>query len=269
MSIRMDVARHRCEPGDSGGEVVMAVNGRFTWFELVTPDIDDGRAFWSEVTGLAQGSMDMGGNTYRMLVQGERPVAGIVAPRMENVPPHWLSYWEFGEIDERADAVGKNGGTVLVAPTDIPVGRIAVVADPQGAVFALFKSGEEGNDPGDAFHWNELWAKDANAVLPFYRKAIGVTLDKMAQPMPDGGTYHLFTFDGAMVGGALTTPNAKAPAMWLPYVSVEDVDAAVARAKGLGGRVIAEVMDVDTVGRFGIVADRQGAVLGLIRPAPR
>jgi predicted enzyme related to lactoylglutathione lyase len=249
-------------------EVVMTKQGRFTWFELVTPDVDDGRAFWSEVTGLAQSSMDMGGNPYRMLTQGERPVAGIVAPRMENVPPHWLSYWEFDEIDERAAAVAKHGGSVIVPPTDIPVGRFAVASDPQGATFALFRSAPtENNEPGDAFHWNELWAKDSDAVLPFYRKAIGVTLDKMAQPMPGGGTYHIFKFDGEQIGGAMTSPNAQAPAMWLPYVKVEDVDAAVARAKKLGGRVIAEVMHVDTVGRFGIVADRQGAVLGLIEPA--
>jgi len=246
----------------------MAVQGRFTWFELVTPDVDDGRAFWSEVTGLAESSMDTGGSTYRMLTQGERPVAGIVAPRMDNVPPQWLSYWEFTDIDERVAAAKKNGGTVIVPPTDIPVGRFAILGDPQGAVFALFKSTDASNEPGDAFHWNELWAKDADAVLSFYRKSIGVTLDEMAQPMPGGGTYHLFKFDGALVGGALTSPNAQATAMWLPYVKVDDVDAAVARAKKLGGRVIAEVMDVETVGRFGIVADRQGAVLGLIRPSP-
>jgi predicted enzyme related to lactoylglutathione lyase len=152
---------------------------------------------------------------------------------------------------------------------DIPtVGRFAVVADPQGATFALFRSADGSPDPADAFHWNELWAKDADAVLPFYTKSLGL---KLGEPMPmPTGTYHILTFDGAQVAGALTSPpKDKVPAMWLPYLKVDDVDAAVGRAKAKGGKVIAEVMEVPTVGRFGIVADRQGAVLGLIKPAPR
>jgi predicted enzyme related to lactoylglutathione lyase len=249
----------------------MAVKeGRFSWFELATTDVDDARAFWSEVGGLGQSSTEMGGRTYHMLVQGERPVAGVVEPQMPNVPPSWLSYWEFREIDERVQAVKDHGGGVHVPPTDIPtVGRFAVVSDPQGATFALFRSVPEGNDPGDAFHWNELWAKDVDAVLPFYAKALGVGHEPMS--MPGGpGPYHVFTFDGAQCGGALTSPpRDHVPAMWLPYLRVDDVDAAVGRAKARGGRVIADVMEIEGVGRFGIVADRQGAVLGLIKPAPR
>jgi predicted enzyme related to lactoylglutathione lyase len=249
----------------------MAVpQGRFSWFELVTSDVDDGRAFWSEVGGLGQSTMEMGDRKYHMLMQGDRPVAGVVAPQMPNVPPSWLSYWEFQEIDERVEAVKTHGGTVHVPPTDIPtVGRFAVVADPQGASFALFKSAPAGNDPGDAFHWNELWAKDAEAVLPFYTKALGLEREQM--PMPGmTGPYHILKFDGQQVAGALTSPpKDHVPPMWLPYLKVDDVDAAVGLARKKGGRVIADVMDVEGVGRFGIVADRQGAVLGLIHPAPR
>jgi predicted enzyme related to lactoylglutathione lyase len=271
LSNRPEVARHLDAPDSPGGEVPMAVpQGRFSWFELATTDVDDARAFWSEVSGLGQSTMEMGDRKYHMLVQGDRPVAGVVEPQMPNVPPSWLSYWEFHEIDERVQAVQKHGGTVHVPPTDIPtVGRFAVVADPQGATFALFKSAPEGADPGDAFHWNELWAKDATAVVPFYTKALG--LEQQQMPNANGpGPYYIFKFDGTQVGGALTSPpKDKVPPMWLPYLRVDDADAAVARAKAMGGRVIADVMNVEGIGRFGIVADRQGAVLGLIKPAPR
>ena len=71
------------------------------------------------------------------------------------------------------------------------------------------------------------------------------------------------------MAGVVAHREAKAPPMWLPYLRIAEVDTAVERVRGHGGRVIADLMDVTGVGRFGIVADRQGAVLGVIRPAPR
>lgn len=243
----------------------MKAHGRFTWFELVTPDTDAGLAFWSEVAGFGTSSMDMGDRSYALLVQGEKPIAGVVVPQMPDVAPHWLSYWEFDEIDTRAAAVVANGGTLIVPPTDIPVGRFAIAADPQGAVFALFR-GNGGDEPGNAFEWNELWTTDAEAAIGFYARVLGLDRDVMDMPQ---GPYHVLKVGDAAVAGVITSHQPEAPPMWLPYLRADDVDDAIGRVRTHGGRVIADLMDVAGVGRFGIVADRQGAVLGLIRPAPR
>jgi predicted enzyme related to lactoylglutathione lyase len=67
----------------------------------------------------------------------------------------------------------------------------------------------------------------------------------------------------------MTSTRDDVPPMWLPYLAVPNVDEAVTRVRNHGGAVHAEPMAVPGVGRFAITADRQGAVLGLITPAPR
>jgi uncharacterized protein len=242
--------------------------GRFVWFELVTPNVDDGVAVWTEVSGLGVTEMPMGPSaTYKMLTRDGKTQAGVTAPPMAEVPPHWLSYLSVDSVDDKHAAVTRHGGRSIVPPTDIPIiGRFAIVADPEGAVFALFR-GATGDDSGaTAFAWNELWCKDPAKVLPFYTGVFGFGVGEMAMPT---GTYHLLKVGEEMVAGLMASPDPKVPPMWLPYLSIDDADAAVTRARVQRGAVHAEPMTMEGVGRFGIVADRQGAVLGLLHPAPR
>ena len=64
------------------------------------------------------------------------------------------------------------------------------------------------------------------------------------------------------------TNRQNIPAMWTPYVGVEDTDAICAKAKELGANAIVEPVDVPTVGRFAVIADPQGAVFGVIKGEP-
>ena len=66
----------------------------------------------------------------------------------------------------------------------------------------------------------------------------------------------------------MAVPDAAIPPHWQPYVAVEDVDATTAKAKELGGSVLAEPMDVPTVGRIAVLRDPQGATFGIIKPQP-
>jgi predicted enzyme related to lactoylglutathione lyase len=239
--------------------------GNFVWFELVTPSVADGAAFWMEVAGFGTTDRDMGATRYKVLTSEGKSQAGVVEPQMAGVPPHWHSYLSVDDVDRKAAAVAANGGKVLVPAMDIPnVGRFAVVADPEGAVFSLFRGATGDDDAPTRFRWNELWAKNAEAVLPFYQQVFGFghQVSKMGT-----ATYHLLTVGDVSVAGLMTSPDAKVPPMWLPYVAIDDVDAAVARARTNRGAVHAEPMTVANVGRFGIVADRQGAVLGVITAA--
>lgn len=239
-------------------------HGTFTWFELVTPAIDDAKAFYTETLGWTTSAMDMGDFEYTMLSAGQAPQGGIVAPPQPNTPSHWSSYLAVDDVDARAAKVAEHGGKVLVPPTDIPgVGRFALVADPQGALFNLFK-GDSDDGGSTEFHWNELWAADAEAVLPFYREVLGFEVETMT--MPNGSYYVLKNADGGQ-GGIMSSPEKGAPPMWLPYVKLDDCDAAVARAQQHGGSVRSEPSTVEGIGRIAIVADRAGAALGLITPA--
>ena len=63
----------------------------------------------------------------------------MVGPQWQGVPAHWMSYFTVDDVDAAAAKVKELGGNVCVPPTDIPVGRFAVVSDPAGATFSLFK----------------------------------------------------------------------------------------------------------------------------------
>jgi uncharacterized protein len=123
------------------GESELA-EGVFVWDELHTSDPGAAKSFYGEVYGWSARDEDMGGFTYTIFQnRGGTDVAGC-SPLMEGEPgPHWLVYIGADDIDATAARAKDLGATVLVEPTDIPnnVGRFAVLQDPAGAVFGLFK----------------------------------------------------------------------------------------------------------------------------------
>jgi hypothetical protein len=125
--------------GDHTGAELYNAPGALTWNELYTRDIDEATSFYGAVFGwTAQAE-----NNYVQLQLDGRTVAGCLdlnALQMpETIPPHWLVYFAVSSTDEAAERVKELGGTVNMPPMDIPgMGRFAVVADPQGAVFAVF-----------------------------------------------------------------------------------------------------------------------------------
>lgn len=115
------------------------------------------------------------------------------------------------------------------------------------------------NVHGD-FIWYELMTPDVRAAQEFYGGLFGWSffLSDMS-----GITYPLFAANGTQVGGMLTLSeemlNGGARPMWAGYVSVDDVDAAVAKLRAKGGRVQLEPRDIPGIGRFAFVADPAGA----------
>lgn len=242
----------------------------FVWYEVHTDDPDKSREYYSDVLGWTTQEMDMGeAGKYEMLANADgKPQMGIVKSPMEGVPPHFAQYLSVESVDEMTAKAEAAGGKVMVPPTDIPVGRFSVIADPQGGAFALFK-GVDGDDGGSTdFHWNELWSPSAKEVLPFYVEVFGLTVENMNMPGMEE-PYSVLKSGETPFGGVMTSPMPGVPAMWLPYVSVGDVDATISRAKARGGELVAPVQDVPNVGRFGIVKEPAGAVLGYITPAAK
>lgn len=247
--------------------------GRWPWFELIVPDVDKGVAFYAAVLGWEKAEMNMGDFNYTMLgPKGGRQGCGVVPPQGEGIPPHWTGYVTVPNVDEAGERAISAGGAVTVPAMDVPtVGRMAMVTDPQGAVFWLFtpEPQEGGDDEGDyapGFHWAELHAKDPASAVPFYQHTLGVGHDTM-----DMGPelYHLLVAGGHGTCGITRQMHEGAPPMWLYWAVVEDADAALARATEQGGQVLMGAFDVPDIGRMGVLQDNQGAVLGVIKPAPR
>lgn len=241
--------------------------GTFVWFELVTKDVAKAKAFYGEVLGWKVEAVSMGSFEYEMIKAGEVTIGGY-APQTPGAP-RWTSYVSVEDVDAAAKRVVAKGGKILDAAADVPgVGRMARVADAQGAEFNLFRSADGDVDPGQGdgrFFWNELWTSDAASALAFYADVVGYS--HKAMDMGPMGTYHVLEHGGAPRGGLMKSPDAMVPPMWLPYVAVADADAAAKRAARLGGKVVAEPSDIPGIGRFAILTDPTGATFAVIKPA--
>jgi predicted enzyme related to lactoylglutathione lyase len=106
-------------------------------------DDDDDEDDEDEDEDDAPGSQTTRGPDERMAIKnGERLNGGIATiPEAagDAIPPHWLPYFGVESIEAALTAVRDGGGTVMADPVEVPTGKIAVLADPQGAVFAIFR----------------------------------------------------------------------------------------------------------------------------------
>ena len=113
------------------------------------------------------------------------------------------------------------------------------------------------------FSWNELMTTDMSAAKKFYREALGWELQDMDSP---GMAYTIAKKGTREVAGIMGMPDDSAgmPPSWGSYVTVDDVDARVARVQSLGGKLCVPPRDIPNVGRFAVIADPQGAMLAMI-----
>jgi uncharacterized protein len=123
----------------------LAVGRTFVWHEVYAPDADKAVEFYTEALGFGTEEMPMGEmGTYKMLTMHGTPICGVMStniPEMQGVPPHWATYIAVDDVDARLAKCQELGATVVVPPMDIPtVGRMVLIADPQGAHVWLYKS---------------------------------------------------------------------------------------------------------------------------------
>jgi uncharacterized protein len=117
--------------------------GAVIWNELITADPAGSTGFYQQVVGLSASDLEMGGQKYTVFETGGRQVGGTTPPPMPGTPNHWHVYFAIADADATAARATELGGSVLVPPFDIPVGRIAVLRDPQGAAFSILQPAGE------------------------------------------------------------------------------------------------------------------------------
>jgi predicted enzyme related to lactoylglutathione lyase len=244
----------------------------FVWYELMTSDVAAAKAFYTNVVGWSTQDMPMPGMTYTLLRSGDTQVGGMMPLPKEacdaGMKPCWVSYLEADDVDGAAAKVQSLGGKIYRAPADIPnVGRFAVVADPQGASFNLFKPSQPGrrnvsSEPGH-IGWHELHTNDSPQALDFYNAMFG-WLKGDGMDMGPMGTYQLFTIGAAAVGAMFNSPAAQARPFWLYYFNVGDIDAAAKRVSDGGGKIMFGPQQVPGGGWIVQASDPQGAAFALL-----
>jgi uncharacterized protein len=248
--------------------------GNFLWYELMTTDPEAAAAFYRHVVGWGARDAAIPGLRYTLFTTETTPVAGLMAlpPQASaaGARPDWIGYIGAEDVDAYAERVKQAGGHVYHGPEDIPgIGRFAIVADPQGAAFALFKGGMQDQPPAQMtpgrVGWHELHAADWEKAFTFYSGLFGWEKGD-AMDMGPIGIYQLFKAGGPAIGGIFTKPPAEPAPYWLFYFNVAAVEEAAGRVKEKGGRVINGPHQVPGGSWIIQCVDPQGAMFALVAP---
>ncbi|PYC76694.1 VOC family protein [Streptomyces tateyamensis] len=245
------------------------------WIELMVPDQQAALDFYCDLFGWQGqvGPPELGG--YAVCTLKGKAVAGIMKAMNPDgtvpdpLPPTvWTTYLATDSIDTTVKGVTDAGGTVVAGPMEVmDLGRMAVVADPTGAVVGLWQSGTFGgagivNEHG-ALIWNELITADLPAASAFYSSVLPVTTRSSEMPGAEG--YIEFQVDGRAVGGMmdLSALPPGTPPHWQAYFHVDSVDEVQDAAVRAGGSVLAPAFDM-AAGRMAVLADPQGGRFSVI-----
>jgi predicted enzyme related to lactoylglutathione lyase len=240
--------------------------GTFSWTDLSTTDTDAAKRFYTSLFGWDYEDQPMPGDSgaYTMLRRDGKDVAALFQAR-EGMPTAWSSYVTVESADSTAARVAEVGGTLLAEPFDVmDAGRMALIQDPTGAVFAVWEPhGSIGatwvNGPG-ALSLNQLNTTDPEAAQRFYSELFGWRTEEVSGG--DQRYWGIYNGDRLNAGMMQLPPDAPAPPHWLVYFGSEDADADARRIGELGGQVLVPPTDVPG-GRFVVAQDPQGGVFGL------
>ncbi len=248
------------------GERTAYEPGTFCWTDLSTVDAAGAKAFYGALFGWEAIDVPVEpAGTYTMLRLGGSDVCALSGRGPEQGPPAWLSYVAVTDADAAARRARQAGATVVVAPFDVmDSGRMAVLQDPTGAMFAVWQAGAHigaslVNDPG-CLCLNQLNTTDPAAAGRFYAEVFGWRTESVGTD--DQPYWGIFNGD-RLNGGIMPMPGpAGAPSHWLVYFTVTALDGSASRTGELGGRVLVPAMSVGS-GRIAVAMDPQGAVFAL------
>ena len=255
------------------------LQGSHIWYELMTTDPDAATKFYGAmVPGWTIGEPIGGEQDYRMINRSDGGMAGGVLKltdemRGEGSRPLWMGYIGVDDVDATVARIEAKGGKALMPAFDIPQGRIAMVADPQGNPFYVMKPIPPADKPegqSDVFSpsenervsWNELTTGDTTAARSFYGDLFGWKSDDF-MPMGEMGEYRFFD-QGSLRIGALCGPMPGGPTGWRYYIRVPSIAKSVEAVKAGGGTVAIGPHEVPTGDHIVIGHDPQGAEFALV-----
>lgn len=241
--------------------------GNFCWIELSTSDEKAAKHFYMSLFGWQNVDVPIPGGAYVLLKKDGHDAAALM--QNTKIPPNWTLYIAVASADEAAAKAASLGGTVLAPAFDVmDFGRMAVIQDPAGAVFAVWEGKKNPgigvkDEPG-AFCWGELTVPNTAVCEPFYTQLFGWRAKHSTESPMEYTEWHL---GDRGIGGMMPTPKEmpNIPPHWMPYFCVADCDATVEKAKSLGVTDSFGPHDIPKVGRFAILQDPQGARFAVIK----
>ncbi len=244
--------------------------GKRIYAELVTPDVAAAKQFYGKLFGWTFQDYSQ-----RDIMFTEAALDGQVIGGMFQRPlppgrhPGWISFIATGDLAKTDALAAQNGATLLLSPRPLAnLGQEAVLADPQGAVFAVLQSSS--GDPADLMAdtgdwiWSSLITTDPEKDADFYKAVFGYEV----YTLPDAlDAQHLILASDKFARASINPiPSAwtNAKPRWLNYIRVDDATATCVKVTALGGRVLEQPHIDRHGGKVAVVADPQGAAFGLM-----
>lgn len=249
-------------------------NGSPVWFELATGDQAGARTFYAALMGWQHQDHPISeGQHYSIFERDGAEVAAAYTMMPEQsvsgMPPHWDVYFQVADVDGCAQKAKALGGSVVVEPMEVMEHlRMAVLADPQGAVFCVMQPRQHtgvGRLRQDySVTWVELATRDLDAACRFYSELLGWSLTE--HPGAPAAYRLIGTADGN-VGGMMqmTEEWGDLPSHWSIYLQTPDIQASVATATAQGARLNVPVFEAPGVGHIAQLSDPGGAWFYLIQ----
>jgi predicted enzyme related to lactoylglutathione lyase len=245
--------------------------GTFSWVDVVTTETAAAKSFYRGLFGWEMDDEDTGaGAVYTMCRIDGDAVCGLFEMsddmRADGVPSNWTSYVSVTDAEAAAGRADELGGAVVRQPFDVPgAGRVAVLKDPFGAVFAVWQPGarigaERVNEIG-CLCMNELATIDPEGARSFYERLFGWTTE-VIDTGPDGPPMVFAHVDGRLNASFSPPAEGEVPPHWRPYFAIESTDAAVERVSELGGKVLLGPT-AHPHGSIAVALDQQGARFAL------
>jgi predicted enzyme related to lactoylglutathione lyase len=248
--------------------------GTLCWADLGTTDPAAAKRYYGELFGWSYADVPMNPGVYSLAKVRGRDAAALYQQNPEaraaGMPPSWCTYIAVDDVDATLAKATSLGGVLVMPPFDVPpAGRMAAIADPTGAILAVWKGNQHAgagvrDEPG-ALTWTELATRDTKAAESFYTKLFGWTAKSDA--VAPAFVYTEWSNGGRAIGGMMSMDGfpKEIPPYWMVYFVVNDVDAATATGSRLGGTTIVPPRDIPNVGRFSVLKDGQGAVFAVIK----
>ena len=264
----------RTEPAPASRTRARNPHGAHIWYELLTTDAGGAKAFYEAVVpGWKFGPPSADHHGYREINAPDGHAGGAMELNQDMIAggakPVWLGYVGVDDVDATVARIEAKGGRVHLPAFDIPnVGRIAMVADPQGNAFYVMRGAIE--QASNAFsteadghvNWNELSTTDPAAARQFYGELFGWTSDDF-MPMGELGEYRFFAHEGAPIG-ALSPCVQGTPAGWRYYIRVPSIATAAEAVTAGGGTIAMGPHEVPGGDHVLIGHDPQGAEFALV-----
>lgn len=244
--------------------------GTPSWVDLATPEVEGAKAFYGAVFGWDYREEETDSNPYSMALKNDLAAAGIGPLLDENMPPVWTTYFAVEDADAAASKIGEAGGTVVIPPFDVmDAGRMAIAADPTGAVFGIWQAGNHFgaqivNEHG-TLNWNELLSDDLESALAFYQTALGHSVE--TADMGGGFMYSTCNVNGRAIAGAMTKPDPNIPNHWGVYFAVDNAEESKSTVEANGGSITWGPRETEGVGVFVGATDPFGAHFTMIQLA--